>query len=48
MKTKKTVMTFGTFDRLHPGHEYYLSEARKYGDCLITVVARDKTVVDIK
>ena len=41
-------MTFGTFDYLHPGHIYYLSEARKYGDYLITVVARDKTTGTLK
>ncbi len=44
----KVVMTFGTFDHLHPGHEYYLKEARKYGDYLITVVARDKTTKTVK
>jgi cytidyltransferase-like protein len=44
----KVVMTFGTFDLFHPGHRYYLSEARKEGDCLITVIARDKTVSDLK
>lgn len=45
---KKVVMTFGTFDLFHPGHRYYLSEARKEGDYLITVIARDKTVSDLK
>lgn len=45
---KKVVMTFGTFDVFHPGHEFYLSEARKKGDYLITIIARDKTVVHIK
>ena len=39
-----TVLTFGTFDIFHPGHEYYLHEAKKYGDMLITIVARDETV----
>lgn len=30
MKKEGTlVMTFGTFDLFHPGHKYYLSEARK-------------------
>ncbi len=42
------VMTFGTFDRFHPGHEYYLTEAKKFWDTLITVVARDSTVMSIK
>ena len=37
----KTVMTFGTFDLAHPGHIFYLNEAKKLGDKLITVIARD-------
>ncbi len=41
-------MTFGTFDLFHPGHIYYLSEANKLWDYLITVVARDSTVMQIK
>lgn len=36
-------MCAGTFDIVHPGHLYYLSEAKKYGDKLIVVVARDAT-----
>lgn len=44
----KKVMTFGTFDLLHPGHLYYLSEAKKIGGYLITVIARDSTVERIK
>ena len=39
----KKVMCAGTFDTIHPGHLYYLSEAKKYGDRLIVVVARDGT-----
>lgn len=42
------VMCFGTFDRAHQGHEYYLSEAKKLGDSLIAVVAKDETVKLIK
>jgi FAD synthetase len=41
-------MTFGTFDLFHPGHVHYLSEAKKLGDYLITVIARDSTVTQIK
>ena len=44
----KKVMTFGTFDLLHPGHLYYLSEAKKIGGYLIAVIARDSTVERIK
>lgn len=47
-KRGKLVMTFGTFDMFHPGHVYYLSEARKLGDELITIIARDVTVSKIK
>jgi cytidyltransferase-like protein len=43
-----TVLTFGTFDIFHPGHEYYLREAKKQGDTLITIIARDQTVKDLK
>jgi FAD synthetase len=48
MKKKRVVMTFGTFDLLHPGHLHYLSEAKKLGDYLITIVARDATVERLK
>ncbi len=44
----KKVMVFGTFDLLHPGHRYFLKQAKKLGDYLITVVARDTTVKIIK
>jgi len=41
-------MVFGTFDILHPGHIYYLTEAKKKGDELVVVLARDATVNKIK
>ena len=41
-------MAFGTFDRFHPGHAYYLSEASKFWDVLVVVVARDETVEKVK
>lgn len=44
----QTVITFGTFDYFHPGHEAYLREAKQFGDRLITIVARDATVERIK
>ena len=40
---KKLIMCAGTFDTIHPGHLFYLSEAKKYGNKLIVVVARDNT-----
>jgi FAD synthetase len=44
----KKVMVFGTFDILHEGHKNFFKQARKYGDYLIVVIARDKTVKKIK
>jgi len=41
------VLVFGTFDRLHPGHKFLLTEAGKRGD-LTVVVARDANVRRIK
>ena len=38
------VMASGVFDIIHMGHVYYLQEARKLGDELVVVVARDSTV----
>ncbi|MCP4524250.1 MAG: adenylyltransferase/cytidyltransferase family protein [Candidatus Gracilibacteria bacterium] len=45
---KDYVLTFGTFDLVHPGHEYYLTEAKKYGDRLVTIVATDQNVQNFK
>lgn len=53
MKNKKTyinqlqgsegrVMVFGTFDVVHPGHLSFFRQAKKLGDYLIAVVARDE------
>lgn len=47
-KIKFTVLTFWTFDKLHKGHEYYLFEASKFWDVLITIVWRDEIVQKIK
>lgn len=44
----KRVLVFGTFDLLHPGHDFFLREAASYGDELYVVVARDANVVRIK
>lgn len=44
----KTVLAFGTFDLLHPGHKWFLSRAAKLGDVLVVVVARDVNVKKIK
>ncbi len=42
-KPVKVVAT-GTFDILHQGHIYYLTESRKLGDELHVIVARDANV----
>ncbi|MDQ7023324.1 MAG: adenylyltransferase/cytidyltransferase family protein [Candidatus Gracilibacteria bacterium] len=33
---------------VNKGHEYYLNEAKKYGDKLITIVATDKNIENFK
>ncbi|MDY6960189.1 MAG: adenylyltransferase/cytidyltransferase family protein [Halobacteriota archaeon] len=38
------VLATGTFDILHPGHLTYFREAKKLGDELIVIVARDVNV----
>ncbi len=38
------VLATGTFDVLHPGHVLYLCEAKKLGDELWVIVARDSTI----
>ena len=49
----KKILVFGTFDILHPGHEYFLRQAKEqagFSDAgyLIVIVARDLTVKQIK
>jgi len=38
---KGKVLVAGTFDFLHPGHVDFFLQARKHGDFLVVVVARD-------
>lgn len=40
----KIVMTGGVFDILHIGHIYTLTEAKKHGDFLVVVIARDEHI----
>ena len=44
----KTVMVFGVFDGLHPGHRAFLRQAGRYGKKLVVVVARDQAVRKLK
>lgn len=39
-----TVVAFGAFDPVHPGHEFWLEQARSLGDRLVVVVARDGSI----
>ena len=46
--SNKRVLVFGTFDGLHPGHLFFLRQAKTRGDILIVGVARDRHVRDLK
>ena len=42
------ILIFGTFDGLHPGHIDFIKQAKRLGDYLVAVVARDVTVNQVK
>lgn len=42
------VLIFGTFDVIHPGHQWFLRQAADHGDDLIAVIARDQFVKNWK
>jgi FAD synthetase len=44
----RRVLIFGTFDGVHEGHRFLLREAKKLGERLIVVVARDVCVQRLK
>jgi len=44
----KTVLVFGTFDVIHPGHKFFLQQSASYGDRLVAVIARDEFVSNTK
>ncbi len=48
MSNSKKVLTFGTFDIIHPGHIFYLKQAKECGDELVVIVGRDETVKQVK
>ncbi|NQV89937.1 adenylyltransferase/cytidyltransferase family protein [Candidatus Uhrbacteria bacterium] len=45
---EKRVLVFGTFDGIHPGHEFFLRSAKSRGTYLIVGVARDVHVEELK
>mgnify|MGYP001282240197 CR=1 FL=1 len=45
---EKTVLVFGTFDAIHPGHRSFLTQARAKGTRLVVSVARDSFVIEKK
>lgn len=45
---KNNVVVFGTFDRLHKGHEHFLSMAKQLGDHLTVCLAQDHVVKTLK
>ena len=40
----KKVVVFGVFDLLHPGHLYFLKQAKSHGNHLTVIVTRDARV----
>lgn len=44
----KKVIVCGCFDLLHPGHLFFFKKAKKYGDYLIVLVARDEQAMQMK
>ena len=44
----KRVLVFGTFDRLHEGHNAFLQQARELGDELVVCLAQDDMVRRLK
>ncbi len=42
------VMAAGTFEILHPGHHFFLKEAKKLGQKLFVVIARDKLAENLR
>jgi FAD synthetase len=39
---KVTVMCGGCFNKIHPGHEYFLKRSKSFGSRLIVVISNDK------
>jgi len=44
----KIALSFGVFDGIHPGHLFFLENAKKYGDQLMISLPRDEIVLEMK
>jgi cytidyltransferase-like protein len=44
----KKVVIFGVFDGIHEGHLAFIKEAKKQGNNLVAIVARDEMVQKLK
>ena len=44
----KTVVIFGVFDGIHEGHLSFINDAKKQGDHLVAIVARDDMIKELK
>ncbi|MES2223511.1 MAG: adenylyltransferase/cytidyltransferase family protein [Patescibacteria group bacterium] len=44
IQTTKKVLVFGTFDLLHPGHFYFLNEAKKLGELYVSVSSDESAI----
>ena len=42
------VLVFGSFDLLHEGHKHFFNEAKKLGNTLYVVVAKDSSIKSFK
>lgn len=47
-KIKYNVLTFWSFDLVHPWHKYFLNQSKKYWDKLITILATDSNIKKMK
>ena len=45
---RKVVLASGTFDYLHPGHLNYLKQAKKFGNYLVVIIARNSNIKKFK
>ena len=44
----KTVLVFGTFDGLHPGHDDFFDQVKELGDNIVVCLTQDKVVRELK